>query len=93
MRNAKLKVEIRMLKDALGCEDGFTSRRYKQGEVYKVEDHLARNFVISEVAEEAHDHHQEIMEKEKPQHDNKALSEKDIDNKSIKPNRRERRIS
>jgi hypothetical protein len=77
-----MKTKIRMTSDAYGCEDGFTSRLYKKGEIHEVEHHLANNFVAAEAAE----HHEE--EKEKQTHENKTLSENDYDNKAIKPNKR-----
>lgn len=73
-----------MLHDAYGCEDGFTSRHYKKGDMYEIEDHLAKNFVIAELAEY-------VEEKSKQSHENKALTDDDYQNKSDKLNRRERK--
>lgn len=75
-----MKTKIKMKKNSFGCEDGFTSRHYKEGEVYELPNHLAHNFIADDVAE----HH----EKEKQSHSNKAQSDDDYENKSVKPNKR-----
>ena len=76
--------KIKMTKDAHGCEDGFTSRHYKKGEVYDVKIKLAKNFIIAKVAE----HH--VEEKAKQPHDNKSLTGGDYQNKSDKRDRRDK---
>lgn len=73
-----MKTKVKMIKNAHGCEDGFTSRHYKEGEVYELPNHLADNFIIAELATL-------FEEKENQPHPNKALSEKDYSNKSSKP--------
>lgn len=73
-----MKKKISMTQSAHGCEDGYTSRHYKQGEVYDLEDHLADNFISAGFAVIHKDD-----EKSKQEHADKSLSEKNYSNKSL----------
>lgn len=45
-----MKTKLRMLKNAAGCEDGFTVKQYCAGEVYELENDLAECFLKSKQA-------------------------------------------
>lgn len=45
-------MKIKMLRQTMGCDDGFTVMTYEAGEVYEVSDDLARCFLADGSAEE-----------------------------------------
>lgn len=65
-----MKTKIRMIKNAAGCEDGFTVKQYCAGEVYEIDNELAECFIKSKQARlyDAREDSREVIdiEKEKP---------------------------
>lgn len=50
---SKETITIKMLKQAIGTQDGFTSELFRKGEVYEVCESLAKSFIKMAYAEKA----------------------------------------
>jgi hypothetical protein len=73
-----MKMKVKMLKDCQGSNNGKFVQDYKENEVYNLSESLANSFIELKVAVACE-------EKAKQQHENKAQTESDYQNKSDKP--------